>query len=60
MTETGGEMMTSAARDEKTAPREAGSAGERAEAEDIRGETTTSRDLSAHRRHAWLYEDLLN
>ena len=53
-------MMTSAARDEKTAPREAGSAGERAEAEDIRGETTTSRDLSAHRRHAWLYEDLLN
>ncbi|SIS65585.1 hypothetical protein SAMN05421759_102107 [Roseivivax lentus] len=27
---------------------------------DLRGRTTTTRDLSEHRRHAWLYEDLLN
>ena len=26
---------------------------------DLRGQTTTKRDLSEHRRHQWLYEDLL-
>ncbi|WP_375260097.1 hypothetical protein [Citreimonas sp.] len=28
--------------------------------EDLRGRTTTRHDRSAHRSHAWLYEDLLN
>jgi hypothetical protein len=27
--------------------------------EDVRGEQTTRHDRSAHRSHAWLYEDLL-
>lgn len=27
--------------------------------EDIRGRTTSRRDLSEHRRFSWLYEDLL-
>ena len=29
------------------------------EVRDLRGDTTRSGDLSAHRRHTWLYEDLL-
>ena len=27
---------------------------------DLRGEATVKRDRSQHRRHHWLYEDLLN
>ena len=27
--------------------------------DDVRGKRTTSDDRSSHRRHAWLYEDLL-
>ena len=27
--------------------------------QDLRGSTTTRDDRSAHRRHQWLYEDLL-
>jgi|AACY02.17.fsa_nt_gi hypothetical protein len=28
-------------------------------ARDLRGAVTTARDQSAHRRYAWLYDDLL-
>lgn len=28
-------------------------------ADDLRGATTTARDMSSHRRYAWLYDDLL-
>ncbi|WP_167853508.1 hypothetical protein [Roseovarius aestuariivivens] len=27
---------------------------------DLRGQVTTAKDASEHRRYAWLYEDLLN
>ena len=30
------------------------------DARDLRGRVTTGKDASAHRRYAWLYEDLLN
>jgi hypothetical protein len=33
---------------------------ERADVTDVRSQTLLRRDRSAHRRHAWLYEDLLN
>jgi hypothetical protein len=33
---------------------------ERADVEDVRSRTLLRRDRSAHRRHAWLYEDLLS
>ena len=33
---------------------------DRPQTEDLRGKAAATRDRSAHRRHHWLYEDLLN
>jgi|OM-RGC.v1.037548342 hypothetical protein len=43
----------------QTAAQGVSARADRPEAQDIRGRTTTSSDRSVHRRHAWLYEDLL-
>ena len=48
------------AKTDPTSPRKDEETRELREVADLRGRTTTQRDASAHRRHTWLYEDLLN
>jgi len=45
---------------EKTVQSAEPATGETPEVQDVRSQVLTRRDRSAHRRHAWLYEDLLN
>ena len=47
-------------KDETTSEREAASRTDASAPEDVRGEVTKTADRSLHRRHHWLYEDLLN
>jgi len=45
---------------EQTAPSGTPENADRPTVQDVRSQTLARRDRSEHRRHAWLYEDLLN